>query len=109
MKTERRLYTAGRANGETSRCVDTFPGKAGGGLVGRALAIAALAVAAWCAHGGVWQDCTAWYMGGTDKDSDGVFSPAFRDNLELNREKLTQNAKRKPPRTISCGGFLMPV
>ena len=73
MKTERRLYTAGRANGETSRCVDTFPGKAGGGLVGRALAIAALAVAAWCAHGGVWQDCTAWYMGGTDKDSDGVF------------------------------------
>ena len=73
MKTERRLYTAGRANGETSRCVDTFPGKAGGGLVGRALAIAALAVAAWCAHGDVWQDCTAWYMGGTDKDSDGVF------------------------------------
>ena len=73
MKTERRLYTAGRANGETSRCVDTFPGKAGGGLVGRALAIAALAVAAWCAHGDVWQDCTAWYMGGTDKDNDGVF------------------------------------
>ena len=73
MKKERGLYTAGMANGETSRCLDTFPGKAGGGQVGRALAIAALAVAAWCAHGGVWQDCTAWYMGGTDRDNDGVF------------------------------------
>ena len=24
-------------------------------------------------RGDVWRDCTAWYMGGTDKDNDGVF------------------------------------
>ena len=25
------------------------------------------------AYGNVWEDCTAWYMGGTDKDGDSVF------------------------------------
>ena len=73
MKTESRRYATGRANGETSRCWRPLFSKAGGSLARRALVIAALASAAWCAHGDVWQDCTAWYMGGTDKDSDGVF------------------------------------
>ncbi len=30
-------------------------------------------LAAGGARGDVWQDCAAWYMGGTDKDNDGVF------------------------------------
>ena len=73
MKTERRLYATGRENCKTSRCLRPLFSKAGCGLARRALVIAALASAAWCAHGGVWQDCVAWYMGGTDKDNDGVF------------------------------------
>lgn len=40
----------------------------------RALRLIASAVfMAGVAHGDVWEDCTAWYMGGTDKDGDGVF------------------------------------
>ena len=34
---------------------------------------ACLSLASASIYGDVWQDCTAWYMGGTDKDSDGVF------------------------------------
>ena len=33
---------------------------------------ACLSLASASIYGDVWQDCTAWYMGGTDKDSDGV-------------------------------------
>ena len=34
---------------------------------------ACLSLASASIYGDVWQDCTAWYMGGTDKDNDGVF------------------------------------
>ena len=39
----------------------------------KGMLIAAVALAAMFAHGDVWEDCVALYMGGTDKDNDGVF------------------------------------
>lgn len=39
----------------------------------KGMLIAAVALAAMFAHGDVWEDCVALYMGGTDTDNDGVF------------------------------------
>ena len=39
----------------------------------RGMLIAAVTLVAACVYGDVWEDCVALYMGGTDKDGDGVF------------------------------------